>query len=205
VISVTHGWEIDVEAAQREGVEFAREAIDEAGYDPSTLAMAGLALANLGRDHDGALLAVERALALSPHTAAVLYPSAWVHLWSGDGAGAVKEFAEALRLSPVDPAAGVITSGLALAHLMCGDIESAVSEARRAVRLAPYFLPSYRTLAVALVQAQREGEAAQVVLRLREIGPAHSIVMWRRGNCFRHDAFSAMFIDALRKAGMPEQ
>jgi adenylate cyclase len=183
----------------------AREAIADGGDDPTILALAAMALAYLGRDYDGALTAIDRALALSPHTAFVLTPAGWIHLWVGRAKDAVKEFKEAVRLSPVDPLAGVITTGLALAHLMDGDLAAALREARRAVHLSPYFLPGHRGLAVILVRAGREAEAREAISRLRQISPNHSIEMWRQQNSFCDREFSEMIVDALRRAGLPER
>jgi Flp pilus assembly protein TadD len=63
--------------------------------------MAGHSLAYLAREHDIALVVLDRAVALNPSSAPVMAASGWVRAYIGDSHTAMDHFKRAIRLSPL--------------------------------------------------------------------------------------------------------
>jgi adenylate cyclase len=180
----------------------ARDAIEAADDDPLTLCMAGMALAFFGLDHEGALMALMRALELHPNYATALCWIGWVQTLMGDHGAAVECCHRAMRISPRDQERYLFLGVLALAHLGAGRHAEAEAAARRSVQEHPKSIPAHRTLAVALVRLNRIDEARAAVARLLEINPSARISNML--NPIRNRAFVEEFRAALRLAGLPE-
>jgi len=93
------------EARKEAGLRHAREAIASDVDDANALAIAGLVIGHLGKDHVTAARAIERALSINASSAAAHYSAAHVYTLSGDYAKATAHADRALRLSPFDPMA----------------------------------------------------------------------------------------------------
>ena len=90
---------------------------------------------------------------------------------------------------------------MSAAFIGLGRFDEAVAAARKAVRENQTFVIAYLCLAAALALLGREAEARETVARLLEFKPDFHISKWMA----RHSRWEAqMFIDGLRKAGLPE-
>jgi adenylate cyclase len=204
----TPGW---AEPRDREAaIGLAREAIQAAGDDPTTLRAAGWALAYFadkradasGGDLDTASAALKRALRLHPNSAQALHSLGFVHMWSGETEQAIDCFLRAIRISPRDQEMGYMLHGLGTAYLMCGRDADALEAGRRAVEEMPKHGSSHRVLIVALVRLGRMEEARAATARLLTIVPDSHLANIRPPS--RIPGFAERFLADLRRAGYPE-
>jgi adenylate cyclase len=204
----TPGW-----AEPRDGeaaIALAREAIDAADDNPTTLRAAGYALAYFadktadapGSDFATASAALNRALRLNPNSAQTLHTLGFVHMWSGETKRAIDCFLRAIRLSPRDQEMGYMLHGLGTTYLMCGRNVDALEAGLRAVEEMPKHGPSHRVLIVALVRLGRMEEARAATARLLRIVPDSRLAHIRPPS--RIPGFAEQVLSDLRFAGYPE-
>jgi adenylate cyclase len=186
------------------GQQLAHEALISSQDDPTTIALAAHAMAWLGREHDIALAAMDRAIRLNPNSAQILMLSGHLRTWVSDADSAVDHLSRAIRLNPVDPEIGYSLGGLANALLIKGDYDKALEVARRTARETPRWMGAWRSLVVASVKTERLQEAQEAVRHMLLLAPNHSISQSRRALRFRDERVCDMIVDALRKAGLPE-
>ena len=147
-ILAASAWASDAE--RQEGVRLAREALAANRDDPDTLRMSAQALAYLAHEYDMPLVALDRAIALNPNSAAVWGSSGWVRSYIGNADDAKDHFKRAIRLSPLDPQMGYLLGGLAFCCLMTGNDAEALTYARQATNQSASYTPGLRALAAAL-------------------------------------------------------
>ena len=92
---------------------------------------------------------------------------------------------------------------LAFAHFFCRQFDEAVRLAQRAVTIAPN-PQSYRILAASLAETGRIDEARNAVSELLRIQP-NSCLARSRGANYRRREDLDLYVEALRKAGLPEE
>ena len=98
-----YGWSGDAEVRRRRALELADRALRIGTDDANTLAAVAPLLAYMGRDFDGSIKLVERALELNPGSAAVWFNSGVVRVATGDVALAIEHLETASRLDPIGP------------------------------------------------------------------------------------------------------
>ena len=103
-------------------------------------------------------------------------------------------------MSPVDPRLHLTFVGMAAAYNELGRFDEALVVAKKAVRQAPSYSGAYRNLAAALAHLGRDAEARAAAARVLEIDPAFTI----SAHIARVPKNSKLFIEGLRKAGLPE-
>jgi adenylate cyclase len=204
--SKTNGWLADPEREIADGVRLARHAVALGKDDPTALWSGGQSLASLGGEHETGAAYVERALTLNPNLAAAWSASGWVRIYLGEPADAIERFAQAIRLSPLDPLAYVACAGMGFAYLFAGRYDEAVSWARKASHEQPDWAGSWRVAAIAYALSDRIMEAREAMARLREIDPGLRLSnhLARLAPPFRRSEDLARFTEGLRKAGLPE-
>jgi tetratricopeptide (TPR) repeat protein len=106
-----------------------------------------------------------------------------------------------MALSPLEVTLFRVHAGLALAHLLLEEFTDAVAWARRAIEGNPNFTPGYRILAAALAHLDRIDEARAVAQRLLALMPEFNTEIEKF--VFRHPGQLAMYLDGMRKAGLP--
>jgi adenylate cyclase len=198
------GWACDASAEIAKAESLAREAVEIAGDDPSVLWMAGFALWQLRIDFDDANDLYERALALNPNSAQALALRGWALATSGDPAGAIELLRQAIRLSPFDPESFFTMSAMGCAYLMAGDYGEALDWTRRALRERPTFGPALRFHAASLAELGRLTEAREIIARLLRLEPNLTLSALRDRAPIADPRLMVSFVEALRKAGLPE-
>jgi adenylate cyclase len=208
VLRDAHGWAApgDREAA----IELARGAIGAAYDNPTTLRVAGYALAYFadktagvsGGDFGTASAALNRALRLHPNSAQALHSLGFVHMWSGDTEQAIDCFVRAMRISPRDQEIGYMLHGLGTTYLMCDRNADALDAALRGVEEMPKNGPIHRVLIVALVRLGRLEEAREATARLLKYVPDCHLASIKPPS--RTPGFAERFVSDLRLAGHPE-
>jgi tetratricopeptide (TPR) repeat protein len=158
----------DPEADRLKGADFARRALEVAGYDPGVLANAAFTLAFFGEDIATMMALVDRALALNPNFARGWHASGVLRMWAGQPDIAIEHEDAALRLSP---RARVGTSLLVIgaAHFFARRFDQAVPKLLLAIQDGPNFPSPYRFLAACYAHMGRLDAAREIITRLRAI------------------------------------
>ena len=201
VIMKSQNWTTDEQIA--EGVRFAHEALVASRDDPSTLALAAHPLAYLNREFDLALSALDRALFLNPNSASVLARSAWVRMYVSQPEKAMEQFHRVIRLSPLDPEMAFHLCGLAYAYMIASRYDEALGWARKSLEQMPLWTAAWRCVAVSAAYLGRTEEAEAAAERILALSPSFSLSQCRRWIFFRDDEITEMFIEGLRRAGIP--
>lgn len=204
IFLVGQGWTTQRDAAMASAGELAERAVKLDPADARALTIAGHVRAFLHRQVPEALELHERALALNPNL-----PLAWVfsglaHSYDGRHGEAIRRIREARRLSPFDPNAFFFDNSLMVPHLLLGQFAQVVELGRRASALNPTLSSTFKVLLSALGHLGEASEAAMVRARLLLLEPGYTLAMAATRTTFRHAADRAIFLDGLRRAGLPQ-
>ncbi|OMI09284.1 adenylate cyclase [Bradyrhizobium brasilense] len=198
--TVTQGWTADPKSDFAEGLRLLQLAVSIDGNDHLALSMRGYAAAWSG-DFDTAREMVERAVAANPNAAFAWGARGWTYQVAGNSEEAIRSFERAVRLSPFDPLLFLRLTEMGDAFIRLGRFDEAVTAAKKALSQKQTFAASYCCLTTALAHLGREAEAREAATRLLELRPDFHISEWVARSGRRHDQ---VFIDGLRKAGLPE-
>jgi adenylate cyclase len=199
--NVRQGWAADPKSEIAEGFRFLRLALSIDGNATLALSMLGRATASFSGDFDTAREMVDRAVALNPNSFRAWEERGWTYQIAGQPEEAIRSFERRIRLSPFDPLLFATFAGMSVGFIGLGRFDEAVSAAKKALRQNPFFPFTYRCLASALAHLGREAEAREAVADLLELEPNFRISE-RVG---RGDVSGLrLYIDGLRKAGLPE-
>ena len=110
-----------------------------------------------------------RALVLNPNLAGAWYTSGWVRVFLGESDVAIKHFAQAMRLSPLDPHTIGMQAGTAFAHFLAGRFDEASLWAGKAMWENTNYLTTIIIAAASNALAGRPAEAQKIMVRLREL------------------------------------
>jgi len=144
---------------------------------------------------------VDRAVASNPNAAFAWGLRGWAYRVAGKPEEAIRSFERAVRLSPFDPLLFVRLTGMGVAFVGLSRFDDAVAAATKALSQNRTFAAAYRCLTTALAHLGREAEAREAAACLLELEPDFRISEWAARSGRRHD--DQMFIDGLRKAGLP--
>lgn len=171
--------------------------------DPQAMSMGAFARANLTRDYDAAVEALDRALAINGSSALAFGFSALVGAHSERDDRAVEHARQALRLSPLDdPLNYHPYCALALTGLFAGRFAEAATYARMAMRANPGFSVPYIYLVAAHANLGDLAAARAAAVRLLEVAPSFSVAGYARTDLFRPPLMDGLTV-ALRAAGLP--
>jgi TolB-like protein len=172
--------------------------------DPQAISMGAFVRANLTRDYDGAIGALDRALAMNRNSALALGFSAIASAHSERHGRAIDHARKALRLSPLDdPLNYHPYCALALTYLFAGQFREAVEYSTLAVQANPGFSVAHAYLVASHVGLGDMPAAHMAASRLIEIAPMFSVAAFAQMNNFRGPLMGGLAA-ALRKAGLPE-
>jgi len=167
---------------------------------------------SLGRVHlfankpDAAMPELETALELNPNLAHAQYMLGQSLNYSGHAEEAVEYIETAIRMSPRDLWLGPMAARAAEAHLVLGQYEKALNWAHLAVRQPNIQWPGYAVLAAILGHLGRNDEAQIAVDEILQRKPDFTLawMMERWEQILSNTELIKVFIDGLRKAGVPE-
>jgi TolB-like protein len=201
LVSVNEGWAADPKSDIAEGLRLVRLALSIDGDDDTALSILGWATASFSDDYDTAREMADRAVALNPNAAFAWEHRGWTYQLAGQPEEAIRSFERAIRLSPLDLWQSSSLAGMGIAFIGVGRFDEAVAAARNALQTKPTYASAYRCLAAALAHLGRDAEVGKTVAQFLEIEPDFRISEWvaRSGQ-----GQAQMFIDGLRKAGLPE-
>ena len=150
-------------------------------------------------DFDTAREMVDRAVASNPNSLRAWEQRGWTYVIAGQPEEAIRSFARTIRLSPFDPSLFSALTGMGAAFIGLGRFDEAVAATKNAIRQNPLYPVTYRCLAIALAHLKREAEAREAAAGLLKIEPGFRISEWPAGRWLPQ-----IYIDGLRKAGLPE-
>jgi class 3 adenylate cyclase/tetratricopeptide (TPR) repeat protein len=204
VLRLTRGLADDPAAEARIALEHTHRALDSDPSSAMALAVEGFVLCHLHKDLRGAAQRLDASLAASPSESMAWLFRAAVHAFSDEGAQAMLCAQQAQALSALDPLRYYVDSLSAAAAVAANDHERAIEWAQRSLRANALHSSTYRTLAIAQVQAGAAAEAAATVDRLLALEPGFTIdVFLRRVPCGADAPIARRFAQALAAAGVP--
>ena len=164
------GWSEDPAADRREGIDFARRALEAAGDDPVVLANVAFVLAWFGEDIGAMMALADHALALNPNFARGWLLGGILRIYAGQPDVAIEHLEAALPLSP-RARVGTTLLQIGHAHFFCRRFDQAVPKLLQALQEDPSFPSPYRALAACYAHMGRLDDAKEIVTRLRAITP----------------------------------
>jgi adenylate cyclase len=197
------GWRPWSDPEVAEAVRLAHAAVAADRDDPIALANSGYVLAYFGREFDLAVSLAQRATALSPNSAEVRYAAGMIQVMSGLLEDGIRNAQEAMRLSPLDPDAYLSLYIIGLGHLFAQRFEEAVAWFERALNENAEFISTYRVLAAAYAHLGRMDEARTAIRKVLSLQPNSTLERAARAG-YRKPEHMAIWLDGLRRAGLPE-
>ncbi len=152
-------------------------------------------------DHDGALVEVERALALSPNLAFGYWARCAVLIFSERPQQGLDDLRTSFRLDPRGADLPYRLLYMAIGCYFSRAYEDAVKAAKQAIRTFPEFPMPYRWLATALGQTGPVGEATEALANAVAVAPASFDMYIRNRPPWIRPEDHAHMLEGLRKAG----
>ncbi len=171
--------------------------------DPVCLLADGRVNTHLGK-HDRAISRIKEAIALNPNYAMAHYALGFVLRAAGRAEETISHIDRAIRLSPHDAFLAGFQSWRAMTLFDLKRYEEAVEWAHRASRHPNPRLWSFAVLAAALIKLGREDEARVALDGLFARAPHFTLGFVRESQSFLKAELTEQFVEALRKAGVPE-
>ena len=181
----------------------AERALALAPRDPDCLFAIGL-VRRVEMRFDEAIAAYEAALRANPNLAGAHSELGWANGLSGRLREALPHFAEAIRLSPRDPALFIGHFGIGEIRFELGEYTAALAPLRHAVALNPQFSWSHLVLTATLVALGQIDDARAAFAAYLRTNPVARTIADLRANPVSRTLDNGPFYPALRQAGMPE-
>ena len=182
----------------------ARAAVDRALSLDDTLADAHVVRAFVdlhGGNHARAERVVDKAATLNPNSADIHNVLAMVRNFSGKPERALVAARHAGRLSPRTP---YILLELGRAFCLLERYDEAMEPLIRLISERPYWLTARALLIVVFIGAGRVEMAKQHAAEVLKTSPDFSVGSWARTLPYKNRDDRERYLDALRKAGLPE-
>lgn len=194
-------WHEDVRAGYRQAMQHAEDALTLDPGDPWPRMVRGLCLSGTGQ-HDRALTELKSALALNPSFALGHMALGWALLRSGAYEEAIAETGKAMRMSPVDTYSGFYTSIHGLALLGAQRFAEALPYLEASVAAFAEYPGHYNTLVSCCGHLGLMDAARDYIATRNRLGPPVRLSVIREN--LKHFAHRDVFVEGLRKAGVPE-
>jgi len=201
---ITRRWPAAREDDAERAIALARAALASDTDDENAIAIAGFILLRLSDDYVFALAALQRATELNSNNAFVRMNAGWGNIFAGDLDEAITHFERAREVSPSDPAAFYVLTGLAMGHAQQGRYEEAVALASASAALYGDWDATHCVLAFANAHLGRQDDARAAARRLLALLPNATVSAYKDLLHFRHPERLALVQRGLRLAGIPE-
>ncbi len=203
-IGLMWGWFEDPAASLKMAEEAARKAVIINERNVTAWMFLGRIDIYAGR-HDDAIGKGRKALDLAPNSAESHGWMGGILMLSGERDAAISELELAIRLSPRDPFNALWYAPMSVLHFLAGRYEESIGWCKKSLQDLPNAPPGvHRPMAASYAMLDRMDEARNAIEALRSRIPNVSIATTRQQMPFRREADTAHFLDALRKAGLPE-
>lgn len=182
----------------------AHEVLDSNPDDPLALCYVGHYIAYMGHDTNTGLTALKRAQSLNPNSANIEMLLGWVYNYIDQSDLAIEHLRRAIRISPLHPQVGIMTSGIGNALFQKGDI----AEATRYYEQALTEYPEFATIQLGLMGCYWKlgdfEKSAQMAGWFRQKVPDMSVSLFLRTRPQNSESYRDAVIGALRANGFPE-
>jgi adenylate cyclase len=154
------------------------------------------------RQHNKAIKEGDRAIELNPNGAEAHAQFSFILCLSDKTDLAIKFIKRAIRLNPIPPAH--YYHFLAMAHRNTGQYEKAIELSEKALSDNPDQLPAYLSLAASYSLLNLTEDAHKAVEEVLRINPSFSLEYYANTLPYKNQEKGEKYIEALRKAGLPE-
>jgi DNA-binding SARP family transcriptional activator/TolB-like protein len=201
---IGQGWADDPAAARSELDWVVRRAIELDPENSLALAVAGHVASFINHDYERALDLLDRSLRLDPHSAYAWDMSAVTLCYTGRAEEAIQRLDGSMHLWQHSASPYWFRTSACIALMLAGQHARAIEVGRLAIRENPHFQAAYRPLIAALGHAGQVEEAGRHLATLRRAEPNFSIDWFRASYPPLHGNYTQLYIEGLRKAGVPE-
>jgi adenylate cyclase len=182
-------------------MELNQKAIElDHSYSPAHTQI-GWLYAMIGK-HEMAISKIERALELTPNAADAHMWMSYVLRVAGRNEEAIRYADQAMRLNPIPPS--WYFRGLALNYLYAGRYDEAIAACKEGLNQAQNDVITHVTCAAIYGQAGKEEAARVEAEAVLKINPTFSALPYAKRLPYKKQMDRDFFINALRKAGLPE-
>lgn len=189
------------EKSIEQAFEIAHKVLDRGDSDAGAHFLIGYAYSLQGQ-FDKAISELETARELFPNNADINAGLGMILNTAGKPEKAINVLKNAMRLNPIPP--GWYISWLGDAYRLAGQYEKAVPRFKKAIQLQPNDMFSHLHLALCYVELGQKGEAHTEAAEVLRINPKFSMENYAKHTAFKDEASKRLFIDGMRKAGLPE-
>ncbi len=203
LMAMLHVWRTDTGAAIQSAKSAARKAVEQDDNSANAHAILGMACI-FARDFEEGETHLMRAIRLNPNLAVGYGNCAALYGVSGQYPEAKTAYERAAALSPRDPLKPFWRGGFGIGAYVAADFETCLNNAQAGLRETPGYASLMRQEAAALAMLGRLDEARSSVGRLVEKMPGLTVTRVRAMVPVRHEADWELWLEGLRRAGLPE-
>jgi len=156
----------------------------------------------LMRQHEKGIAEAAKAVTLNPNAADAQAFLGFILHFNGRHKEAIEAIKKAIRLNPFPPNWYFQQLGSACCH--AGMYEEAIAAYKKALRVSPDNLLAHLLLAAAYSLSGLEEEARAEAAEVLRINPKFSLKHSAKGQPYKNQADTELFVNALRKPGLPE-
>jgi adenylate cyclase len=187
----------------QESIEKGMDLIQKALAMDNSLCDAHCLLSNfysLKRDHEKAIAAGERAVALEPGGAHAHFAYGMSLNYGGRSEEAIPVLQKAIRLNPLGETGSFVQLGHA--YRVTGRFEEAVSAYKKVLQRSPDNIFAHYSLAATYIWLGHEKEARVEAEEVLRINPKFQLDYLTKGSVWKDQSVVDNLVDALRKAGL---
>jgi adenylate cyclase len=194
------------DAERAEAIELAERAVQFGSDEPIVLVNAAYILGvGLMRNIKRGTELADRAVVANPNLSSAWNVRGWMSFRSGDFARALSEFAQAMRLNPLDSFANIQTFyGNAATYYLLGQHEEAATWAGKMLLVRPNDLRALIILIPASRRAGRLEEAREATERLHRFHPNLRLSQLREITRVERPEHQAVIDEDIASLGLPE-
>jgi adenylate cyclase len=203
ICDVLFGWSQAPPESITEARRFARQASSLDQNDPWVQCALGLT-EFIAKNPDTAIAHYRKAIELNPNFALAYGYLSLQLAYAGEAEAAIEAGHKAIRLSPRDPELFHFHTAISTAHFVEERYTEAVTWANKVMAERPESPAWRRVLAASLAQLGQIEEARKAMEGLLNITPSLTATLLRNIVYFKKPEDFDRYIDALRKAGLPD-
>ena len=198
------GWARNDAEQLARGKQLASLAIEFGQDDAVALASAAQFFGFALRDAQTADILVNQALSVNPNLFRAWQARSWTSIYLGEHERALAEISHAMRLNPVDPQVHQAESAMGIALLLLRRPVESLEWFGKALARRPSFPSALRFAAIAYSILDRADEAQSMMRRLQTVDLDARVSQLKSWIPLQRSEDVAVFIEGMRKAGMPE-
>ncbi|MGK9167706.1 adenylate/guanylate cyclase domain-containing protein [Inquilinus limosus] len=198
------GWARNDAEQLARGRQFALLAVEHGGDDAVALACAAQFFGFAMRDAQTADILANQALSVNPNLFRAWQARSWTSVYLGQHERALTEISHTMRLNPVDPQMHQAEAAMGIALLLLHKPAEALEWINKALARRPSFPSALRFAAIAYSLLNRVDEAQSMMRRLQNVDPEARVSQLKNWIPFQRSEDAEIFIEGMRKSGMPE-